>query len=86
MSNLVPGNQKHLTLDNRVYIEKSLDINVSFKDIAKYLCKDPSTISKEIRKHRFLKERNPFSPNTLTSVFIVHPVTGRISATWLLLV
>lgn len=61
MSNLIPGNQKHLTLDNRVYIEKSLDINVSFKDIAKYLCKDPSTISKEIRKHRFLKERNPFS-------------------------
>lgn len=61
MSNLVPGNQKHLTLDNRVYIEKSLDINVPFKDIAKYICKDPSTISKEIRKHRFLKRRNEYN-------------------------
>lgn len=52
MSNLIPGNQKHLTLDNRVFIEKCLDQNMSMKDIAKPLCKDPSTISKEIKKHR----------------------------------
>ena len=25
MSNLIPGNQKHLTLDNSVFIEKCLD-------------------------------------------------------------
>ncbi len=49
MCNLIPGNQKHLTLDNRVYIEKSLDNNMPFKEIAKYICKDPSTISKEVR-------------------------------------
>lgn len=61
MSKLIRGNQKHLTLDNRVYIEKSLDNNVTFKNIGKFLCKDPSTISKEVRKHRFLKERSDFN-------------------------
>ena len=35
MSNLIPGNQKHLTLDNRVFIEKCLDQNMTMKDIAK---------------------------------------------------
>lgn len=52
MSNLIPGNQKHLTLDDRKFIENSLNEGLSFKGIAKYLCKDPTTISKEIRLHR----------------------------------
>ena len=26
MSNLIPGNQKHLTLDNRVFVEKWTDV------------------------------------------------------------
>jgi IS30 family transposase len=52
MSRLIPGNQKHLTLDDRFYIEKSLDQGLSFLDISKYLCKDPSTISKEIQLNR----------------------------------
>ena len=52
MSNLIPGNQKHLTLVDRMYIESSLNDNLYFKEIAKYLCKDPTTISKEVRKHR----------------------------------
>lgn len=30
----------------------SLDQEMSFKEIAKYLCKDSSTISREVRKHR----------------------------------
>lgn len=60
MCKLIPGNQKHLTLDNRIYIEKSLDNNMPFREIAKYLCKDPSTISKEVRKHRTLNARNDF--------------------------
>lgn len=64
MSNLIPGNQKHLTLDNRVFIEKSLDNNLPFKEIAKYLCKDPTTISKEVKMRRTLTPRNKFvSPN-----------------------
>ena len=52
MSKYIPGNQKHLTLDDRKYIEKSLNEGVSFKDIARFLCKDPTTISKEIRLPR----------------------------------
>lgn len=54
MSNLIPGNQKHLTLNDRLYIEHALDEGHSFRDIAKYLCKDPTTISREVRLHRSL--------------------------------
>ena len=52
MSRYIPGNQKHLTLEDRKYIEKSLNEGTSFKDIARYLCKDPTTISKEVKLHR----------------------------------
>ena len=52
MSKYIPGNHKHLTTQDRLYIEHSLDASTSFKDIARYLCKDPSTSSKEIRSHR----------------------------------
>ena len=54
MSNLIPGNQKPLTLNDRLYIEHALDDGRSFRDIAKYLCKDPTTISREVRLHRSL--------------------------------
>jgi hypothetical protein len=49
MSNLIPGNQKHMTLDDRQYIQDSLEQGQSLKDTARLLCKDPTTISKEIR-------------------------------------
>jgi len=52
MSKFIPGNQKHLTLDDRRYIERSLNQRLSFKEIARFLCKDPTTISKEVRGHR----------------------------------
>ena len=48
--------QKHMTLSDRIFIEQSLANHSSFKDIAAVLKKDPSTISKEIRKHRLFKE------------------------------
>ncbi len=62
MSKYIPGNQKHLTLEDREYIKKSLDKGVSFKDIARFLCKDPTTISKEVRLHRLDEwyRRGPF--------------------------
>ena len=64
MSKEIRGNQRHLTLENRIYIEKGLDNGMAFKEIAKYLCKDPTTISKEVKKHRQLTEHNSFnSPN-----------------------
>lgn len=52
MSKYISGNQKHLTLEDRVYIENELAKGTSFKNIAAFLCKDPTTISKEVRAHR----------------------------------
>ena len=52
MSKYIPGNQKHLTLNDRIYIENELTKGTSFKDITAFLCKDPTTISKEVRAHR----------------------------------
>lgn len=52
MSKYIPGNQKHLTLDDRKYIENELNKGTTFKDIARFLCKDPTTISKEVKAHR----------------------------------
>ena len=52
MSKNIPGNQKHLSLEDRLFIEQSLNHELSFKEIPKYLCKDPSTISKEVKKHQ----------------------------------
>ena len=39
MSKYIPGNQKHLTLDDRIYIQNELSKGTSFKDIARFLCK-----------------------------------------------
>lgn len=52
MSKYIPGNQKHLTLEDRIYIENELNRGTTFKDIAKFLCKGPTTISKEVKAHR----------------------------------
>ena len=54
-------NQKHLTLSDRIVIEQSLNEGKSFKSIAKQLHKDPTTISKEIRKNRTIKTRKDSS-------------------------
>lgn len=42
---------KHLTLEDRIKISNLLDKNFSFKEIARQLDKDCTSISKEIRKH-----------------------------------
>lgn len=44
-------NNKHLTLDDRLIIERELFFNLSFKKIAKLINKDCTTVSKEIRNH-----------------------------------
>ena len=40
------GNQKHLTFEQRVDIEKGLTENKSFTEIGRIIGKNPSTISK----------------------------------------
>ena len=52
MSKDIPCNQKHLTIEDRIYIQNELDKGTSFKDIARFLCKDPTTISKEVKARR----------------------------------
>lgn len=51
------GNHKHLTLSDRIKIEKGLNSGQSFREIAAEISKDPSTISKEVRKHTVVPER-----------------------------
>ena len=48
------GNFKHLTLFDRANIEIMIEKCISFSQMARTLSKDSSTISKEIRRHRFL--------------------------------
>ena len=61
------GNQKHLTFEQRVDIEKGLTENKSFTEIGRIIGKNPSTISKEVRLHAHTKER-PFA----TLIYVPH--------------
>jgi transposase, IS30 family len=47
-----------MELDDRIYIEKSLDRGLSFKEIGSALKKDPTTIAKEIKKHFSITLKN----------------------------
>ena len=46
---------KHLSLDDRLIIERELTLRKSFKHIGKLLNKDCTTISKEIKNHFIVK-------------------------------
>lgn len=61
MCKFIPGNQKHMTMDQRIIIEKGLDQGSSLRSIALQLGKDPTTISKEIKKHRSIQEHSHFN-------------------------
>ena len=64
MSKYIPGNQKHLTLNDRIYIENELSKGATFKDIAAFLCKDPTTISKEVKSCSAVLNVHPVQPAT----------------------
>lgn len=51
----------HLTLQDRQIIQKGIESRSSKTAIAQTIGKDPTTIAKEIRKHRNLKRRNAFN-------------------------
>ena len=79
------GNQKHIDLSGRIRIEQGLNNGESFRTIARDLSKDPSTISKEVRRHSVIKERKNNSSTTSTAapevtVFKnpVHPEFGNL--------
>ena len=47
--------------EDRVIIEKGLDSSRTLSSIATELCKDPTTIAKEIKKHRIFQEHNSYN-------------------------
>lgn len=55
MSNKYLCKGKHLKIEDRLIIEYGLDQNYTLKEIAERVKKDPTTISKEIKRNRFLK-------------------------------
>jgi len=48
---------RHLTLEERHFIEDALTDELSLSSIAKHLGKDPTTISKEIRRNRIIHSK-----------------------------
>ena len=51
MSDLKTKKNKHLTRDDRQEIMECLDKGMTFKAIAWRISKDPTTVSKEVKKH-----------------------------------
>lgn len=55
MSNYELRKGKHLIMEDRFIIEYESDQNYTLKKIADRLKKGPTTISKEIKRNRFLR-------------------------------
>ena len=55
----MPGKNKHLTYDERVYIQHTLN-KLSLKDIGKKLGKDCTSISREVRRHTITVHTGPW--------------------------
>ncbi|MFT4005520.1 MAG: helix-turn-helix domain-containing protein [Lacrimispora sp.] len=51
-------NRKHLTMTQRIWIEKGLNDNESFASIARRIEKDPTTVLKEVKRNRFFPKRS----------------------------
>ena len=56
--------QKHMTKEMRERIEKGIREGESLKEIAKAIDKDPTTISKEVHKHR--SDVVPINPSIIS--------------------
>lgn len=67
---------KHMTLDQRIEIQVGLEKRYTIKRIADTIDKDPTTVSKEIKKHTFIKP----IPNGNDEADEIHfdPETGEI--------
>lgn len=60
---------KHLTLEERKLIQSGIEEGFSKAAIARTIGKDPTTVSKEILRHRTLKPRNRFNHAVVCSNF-----------------
>lgn len=54
-----------MTIDDRKIIQAGIENGSSKAGIASVINKDPSTIAKEIRKHRIKKPRNTYNRPTI---------------------
>ena len=70
------GNQKHLTLSDRINIEKGLNNSDSFAAIGRVVGKDPTTISKEVRKHSKVKEYKGYANTPCEANKDIHSPCG----------
>lgn len=68
---------KYLTLEDRKMIQEGIEKRLTKTSIARSLQKDPTTISKEIKKHRTLKPRNRFNSPVVCSNFKQCPKPRR---------
>ena len=64
--------RKHLTLSDRIVIEKGLHQRKSFAQIARELNKDPTTVSKEVRRNAVVREHNKQIPIPCTANNDIH--------------
>ena len=64
MQKIITGSNKHLTLDDRIVIEKGLDHSDSIRSIAIETEKTPSAISREIKRNRIPQQRNTFNDSS----------------------
>ena len=84
MKNQSTGKNKHLTREQRKEIEACLDHGMSFKEIARRIGKDPTTVSYEIKHHR-KEHRNTFvrredgCPSLLKAPFVCNGCAKRHS-------
>ena len=53
---------KHLTLNDRQSIQMGLNEGLNFREIAESICKDQTTVSKEVRNHTVSKRTGQFNP------------------------
>ena len=60
---------KHLTLEDRKKIQEGIEKALTKVEIAKNIGKDPTTVSKEIKKRRKLKPRNTFNNSIICTKF-----------------
>jgi IS30 family transposase len=56
MTGLNSKHNKHLTLDDRIEIQECLSKGMSFKAIGRRISKDPTTISKEVKRNAVVKD------------------------------
>jgi len=73
MSDYITKKNKHMTLDDRIEIQGCLDRGMTFKAIAARIGKDPTTVSKEVKKHMTV---NPGGPTVRTNSD-GHPIPGQ---------